>query len=39
MYSQRLNVKVTLGLGRETEMCTVGMLVWAERAAGHVGVL
>ena len=34
-----MNVKVTLSLGRETEMCTVGMLMWAERAAGHVGAL
>ena len=40
-YTQRLNVKVTSRLGRETEMCnpTVGMLVWAERAVGHVGAL
>src|SRR6218665_430420 len=39
VYTQRLNVKVTLSLGRETKMCTVGMLVWAERAARHVGAL
>src|SRR6218665_437043 len=39
MYTQGLNVKVTLSLGRETEMCIVGMLVWAERAAGHVDAL
>src|SRR6218665_539844 len=32
-------IVVTLSLGRETEMCTVRMLGWAERAVGHVGAL
>src|SRR6218665_221775 len=39
LYSVYPTVKVTLSLGRETEMCTVRMLVWAERAASHVDAL